>query len=223
MRYEELYEEISHGTAAGSLPGWALGVLRDITEGRTPVTAVRHPLGFLCLPLERRTSPAGRLGVCLHLWSPWLARATATTSLVHCHSWDLVSYVLYGEVHNVPAGIEDADQSPTHQVFEVYSHGDTDEIRATGHRVRYRPGAADEHRGGAVYTLPAGTFHSTAIGGDLNAATLALGRETRAGGDRSLGALDTPTHHVRRMRCGPLETARAAKLTAERLAAALAA
>jgi hypothetical protein len=223
LRYEELYQEIAHGSAAGSLPGWALGVLHDITEGRRRVTAVRHPLGFLCLPIERRNSPTGRLGVCLHLWSPWLARATATTSLVHCHSWDLISFVLYGEVRNVPARIQDTADGATHRVFEVFSHGDTDEIVATGRTVGYRPGAAREHHGGEVYSLPAGVFHSTEIGGDLNAATVALGHQTRPGEDRSLGDLDTPTHHVRRMRCGPLETTRAALLTAERLAAAHAA
>jgi len=223
MRYEELHEEITRGGAAGSLPRWALGVLEDITEGRRPVTAVRHPLGFLCLPVERRNSPVGRLGVCLHVWSPWLARATTTTSLIHCHSWDLLSFVLYGEVRNVPARIRDTGEGATHQVFEVLSRGDTDEIRATGRTVRYSPGVAHEHQGGQVYRLPAGEYHSTAIGGDLHAATVALGHEISGAGDLSLGDLDTPTHHVRRLRCGPLETARAALLSAERLAAAHAA
>src|SRR5438046_868304 len=148
MRYEELYEEIIGGTAAGSLPRWAMGVLEDIGAGRRTVTAVRHPLGFLCLPVERRGSPGGRLGVCLHLWSPWLARATTTTSQIHCHSWELISFVLYGEVRNVPARIRDARDSATHQVFEVLSRGDTDEIRATGRLVRYSPGIVGEHHGG---------------------------------------------------------------------------
>lgn len=56
MRYQDLYDEMTGGTARGSLPGWAGEVLEAIGSGASPVVGVRHPLGFLCLPLERTVS-----------------------------------------------------------------------------------------------------------------------------------------------------------------------
>jgi hypothetical protein len=222
--YEDVYAEIARGTAGASLPGWALEVLEDIAAGRRPVEAVRHPLGFVCLPVERR----GHLGVCLHLWSPLLALTAPTTSQVHCHSWELVSFVLYGRLSNILAGI---GEGATHRVFEVVSRGDLDEIKATERTVRYTPGAVQTHRAGDAYTLPAGVFHSTVIEAGHETATVALGRTATArygdGGrpavpvsaDLSLGALATPTHRVDRRRCDPAETVHAARLSAKRLAA----
>ncbi|GGP76380.1 hypothetical protein [Streptosporangium pseudovulgare] len=104
MRYQELYEEMTGGRGGEALRGWAGRVLRDIASGASPVAGVRHPLGFLCLPLER----TGEYGVCLHIWSGALPRAASTTSQIHCHSWDLVSHVLYGRVENVRADVGDA-------------------------------------------------------------------------------------------------------------------
>jgi hypothetical protein len=228
MLYEDVYAEITGGTAAASLPGWALGVLADIATGKRPINAVRHPLGFVCLPVER----CGHLGVCLHLWSPLLARATTTTSQVHCHSWELVSFVLYGRLRNILAGIE---EGATHRVFEIISHGDLDEVRATERTVRCTSAAMQTHRAGDVYTLPAGVFHSTVIEAGDDTATVALGRTATAGtgpaatvatpigADLSLGELGTPTHRVGRQRCDAAETAHAARLSAKRLAAAHAA
>jgi hypothetical protein len=221
--YEDVYAEIARGTARTSLPGWALGILQDISTGERPIEAVRHPLGFICLPVERR----GPLGVCVHLWSPLLAHAATTTSQVHCHSWGLVSFVLYGRLSNVLANV---GEGTTHRVFEVVSHGDVDEIRATERMVRCIPGAVQTHRAGDVYTLPPGVFHSTVIEAGQETATIALGRSPEAGwrpgsvpgtpvnGDLSLGPPATPTHRVGRQRCDAAETVHAARLSAKRLA-----
>lgn len=211
MWYEDVYREIVNGTARRSLPHWAGGVLDDIVTGRRAIRAVRHPLGFLCLPLERR----GDLGVCLHIWSARLWRAHPTTSQVHSHSWDLYSYVLYGRLSNVPATIT---TGATHRIFEVVSRGDMDEIRATPRTVHYTAGPPGVQRAGDTYTLPAGMFHSTEITGD-DAATVALGQMSADAADLSLGALTTGTHRVRRQHCDGPETVEAARLTAQRLAA----
>jgi hypothetical protein len=220
MRYSDIQDEIVAGTAAATLPQWARGVLGAIAEGRAPLNAVRHPLGFLCIPVER----TGVLGVCLHIWSPEVAPVPATTSGVHCHSWELVSFVLYGSVRNTRADVADAPAAgpdgATHRVFEVVSEGEVDELRATGRTVRYAAGDAVVHGGGTVYSLPAGVFHSTLIEGGPDAATVALGRQERARGDLSLGPLDTGSHRMRRMRSDPDETARAALRSARRIEAA---
>jgi hypothetical protein len=214
MRYDDIYTEIAVGTASDTVPAWALEVLTGVADGRVETAAVRHPLGFLCLPVERRDG----YGVCLHLWTAGGTAAHVTTSDVHCHSWDLISYVLYGQVRNLLISIDGT--SPTHRVFEVVSRGDIDEIRATPRTVSYASREVDEYRGGQTYTLPAGVFHSTAIPDGRAAATVALGRTTSDHGDLTLGPLDAPTHHVRRRRCDPEETVRAARRSVQHIVAA---
>ncbi|TDC85006.1 hypothetical protein [Actinomadura sp. 7K507] len=232
VRYEEIREEIRAGTAARTLPVWAERVLGDVAAGRSPVPAVRHPLGFVCLPVDR----SGDFGVCLHIWTPEVRPAPSTTSPVHCHSWDLVSFVLYGTVRNVrmdidgesageSAGESGGDPAETsadraQQVFEVLSEGGVDELRATGRTVRYAPGRSSTHRTGESYTLPAGVFHTTLIEDGGDAATVALGRQAPGGGDLSLGPLDIPTHRVRRSRSDHAETVLALRRSARRIAAA---
>ena len=220
MRYAEIRREIAAGTAARTVPRWARRVLDDIAAGRVVMEAVRHPLGFLCLPVER----SGDLGVCLHIWSPEVESAAVTTSGVHCHSWELVSFVLYGEVRNTRAFVADAPASgaggATHRVFEVVSKGEVDELRATGRTVRYATGDTGTHGTGAVYTLPAGEFHSTHVEDGAEAATVALGRQDPDGADLSLGPLVAPSHRMRRLRCDPDQTARAARRSARRIEAA---
>ncbi|MEW9531418.1 hypothetical protein [Microbispora sp. NPDC049125] len=204
MKYQDVLDVLRGGGARE----WASGVLGDIAGGRSGVRAVRHPLGFVCLPLER----AGELGVCLHLWSATLPQARSTTSQVHCHSWDLVSHVLYGEVRNVHAVVTDAARDATHRVFEVVSTPDGDVIRPTGRTVRYAAGQAELFGPGDTYTLSAGAFHSSVIPEGGEAATVALGRGRPGLGDLSLGPLGTPAHQVRRERLDDDGTARAAEL-----------
>lgn len=220
MRYEEIRAEIRAGTAARTLPAWAGdvlgGILGGLAAGAPPVPAVRHPLGFLCLPVER----SGDLGVCLHIWTPEVRPAPSTTSPVHCHSWDLLSFVLYGTVRNVRMDVRDAAGRPPQQVFEVVSRGDMDELRATGRAVHCSPGRSTAHRTGESYTLPAGVFHSTLIEDGRDAATVALGRQTAGGGDLSLGPLDMSTHRVHRSRSDQADTERALRRSARRIAAA---
>ncbi|MFD0688477.1 hypothetical protein [Actinomadura fibrosa] len=226
MRYEEIRGEIDAGTAARTLPSWAARVLEDAAAGRSPVPAVRHPLGFLCLPVER----SGDLGVCLHIWTPEVRPAPSTMSPVHCHSWELLSFVLYGTVRNVRMDVQEigVEESPdgtapvgaVQQIFEVLSGGDVDELRATGRAVRYASGPSTAHRTGEAYSLPAGVFHSTLIEDGQDAATVALGRVTPGSGDLSLGPLGVPTHRVRRSLSEQGDTVRALRRSARRITAA---
>ncbi|MGH3828479.1 MAG: hypothetical protein ACRDQX_15110, partial [Pseudonocardiaceae bacterium] len=90
--YDNFHRAMRNGTAGRDIPQWASEVLGAVAQNRTSVAGVRHPLGFVCFPLER----TGDAGVCVHVWSDSLARANLTTSTIHAHSWDLISYVLYG-------------------------------------------------------------------------------------------------------------------------------
>jgi hypothetical protein len=210
--YDEVYERILRRESGESAPDWALSVLNDIGEGYLTVTAVRHPLGFTCLPVVRD----GPDGVCIHVWDgPPVAQPT--TSAVHAHSWDLVSYVLYGRVRNETVTITDEPVAPTHRLFEVTSQGDLDEIRATRRLVRSTIRSAQTNDRAETYTVPAGQFHATVVPGN-QAATVALGRTSPGTVDLSLGGLDMPTHRVRRRPCDRTATMRLARSVARRIA-----
>jgi len=213
--YEMLHSALLEGLAWPDVRHLAAAVLVDVISGHNRVTAIRHPLGFLCLPVER----AGERGVCVHLWTDRLrlaVPATPTTSTTHAHSWDLLSCVLFGSLYNELVGIAEDGGRPTHRVFEVGSRPYGDELRRTGQLVRGRAGRRNLHRDGEVYTLPAGAFHRTVPVGEV--ATLVLGSGQPDAADLVLGDVDTPTHRVRRSRCTREETVQAATMIASRLA-----
>jgi hypothetical protein len=185
--------------------------LEALEAGR--VRGVRHPLGFVCLPLERD----GGDGVCLHLWSGAFGHAGSTTSGIHCHSWDLVSHVLYGQVRNVHVMVTDAGRDATHRVFEVVSSAGGDRITPTGRTVRHETGLVEVFGAGDTYTLAAGRFHSSVVPEGGEAATIALGRGSPGSRDLSLGPLGTGGHLVSRQPLDDEETALAVRLIADHL------
>jgi hypothetical protein len=215
MNYRELYREIGRGTGSRAVYTWVVDVLTGIAEGRRQLRAVRHPLGFICLPVDR----SGNDGVCVHLWAADRPVPNPVTSAMHSHSWDLLSQVLYGEVHNEIIDVTDDPAEPTHRVHEVHSQGDLDEIRPTSRLVRAGVGAVERHVAGASYALPAGKFHTSEVPEGREAVTVALGRTAPGAWDLSLGPLDGRSERARRDRCDPAETARAARVIAERVTA----
>jgi len=214
MNYASIKDAIDHGAAAEVVPGLALPMMREIASGGRAMTAVKHPLGFLCFPVLRR----GGHGVCVHLWTSGVGQ-TLMTSQMHAHSWNLTSYVLYGSLRNQHISVNDEPRSPTHRVFEVRSHGDVDELRATPRLVVSRPEADHGYSAGALYLLPAGEFHAT-VAPEGDVATVVLSQSCPQAADLALGPVDTPSHTVTRARCDAAETARAARLVADGLAAA---
>lgn len=215
MDYANIRAAVQRGTAADLVPGWALLLLRDIASGSRDLTAVRHPLGFLCFPAQRLAEH----GVCVHLWTPVLGRVRPT-SQVHSHSWDLTSFVLYGTLRNQHMRVAAAAGPATHRVFEVRSHGDVDELRATARLVSCQLEADSAHGAGSVYSMPAGEFHTTVAPGEQDVATVVLGHSRPQAVDCVLCPLHTQSHTLIRSRCDAQETARAALLIADRLEAA---
>jgi hypothetical protein len=209
--YETIYRAVTSGAAERAVPPWTLDVLGEVAQGRGGIRAVRHPLGFLCLPLER----TGERGICVHVWSDRLTHAEPTTSATHAHSWDLVSYVLYGTLRNELIAVTDEPRAPTHRVCEIGSDAEGDEIRQTPRLVRRETRASEVHHQGDVYALPAGVFHETVPEGET--ATIALGSGRPGAVDLSLGAVHTETHRIRRELCDRDETASVAGMVVERL------
>lgn len=215
MNYATVERAIRGGHAPRIVPMLCRRALDEIVAGRCDITAVRHPLGFLCLPVYRD----GEYGVCVHLWSPGVTLAHAVRSPVHSHSWDLVSFVLFGQVGNTVLQVVDDAVTGTHRIFEIRSRGDIDEVRATPRLVRCQPARHRAAGPGGTYRLRAGRFHASVIEGEPEAATVVLGR-TRATPDLLVGPPDGPSHRICRQRCGAQETAEAARIVVDRLARA---
>ncbi|MCW3817403.1 hypothetical protein ONA91_23410 [Micromonospora sp. DR5-3] len=214
MTYADLEREIDRGTRPELLRGWVLTVLDDVAEGRRPLLAVRHPLGFTCLPVER----AGPDGICVHAWPAGPPAGQPTTSAMHSHSWDLLSHVLHGRVRNELIEVTDAPVDPAWRVYEVHSRGDVDEMAATDRLVTAVTATVETHSAGDSYALRAGGFHTSEVDRGQPAVTVALGRTTPGACDLSLGAVDGRSHRVRRNRCDPAETARMAREIAQLVA-----
>lgn len=211
-KYDSFHRAMLSGTAGRAVPQLASGLLDEIAQNRTSVAGVRHPLGFMCLPVER----TGEVGICVHVWSDSLPRASPTTSTMHAHSWDLVSYVLYGNVRNEVIDVIDAPEDAAYRVFEVRSSAEADEVRETPRLVRCGIRTVELNRPGDIYSLSAGAFHTTVVQGE--AATVALGNSRPGKVDLSLGGIHRKTHRVRRQYCDHHETARTVRVVTERLA-----
>ncbi|WP_378731704.1 hypothetical protein [Nocardia brasiliensis] len=202
--YARLRMLIGSDATGAAVRRWARDVLAGVIDGSTDLTAVRHPLGFLCFPAWRGDG----FGICVHVWTEGV-HATPTTSLMHAHSWDLLSTVLYGTVGNEIIEIDSAPAHPTHRLFEIQSAADGDLVRATPQLVTYRTRSREHFHAGEMYTLPNGAFHVSDVHGE--AATVVLGEDNRGRPDLSLGTLATTDHWVHRTLCTPTESRRAAQ------------
>lgn len=216
--------------AAGAIMrDWAAGTLRAVADGRRPLRAVLHPLGFTCLPVER----TGRDGVCLHVWSPFTGGAVPVGSAIHAHCWELTSYALLGELENSLMTIADAMPGPrvaavpappaadpasaVYQVMRVRSRADIDELRPTRRLVHCRESRRELITAGTTYDVPAGVFHATDVAPQAEAVTVALGHMVDGIADLWLAPAGVAGHQVRRRRCDPDSTAATARVVLDRL------
>lgn len=211
--YAELENSIRGADDHHRLRDKMIKALRDVAAGRLPVAAVRHPLGFTCFPLYRDNVE----GVCVHAWSP-VSSAETDAAPVHCHSWDLRSYVLYGTVWNDRVRVVDAPRSALYRVFRVTSRPGTDDIRATPRLVRCVYGLPERYRAGQSYTVPAGEFHRTLLP-DEPTATVVLGRHQPTRSDLIVAPLLTTAGTTDRERHTDQDSRRIARQVADRLAA----
>ena len=211
--FDALDRAITDGSDPSVVSGICRGLLADILAGRHRLAAVRHPLGFCCLPVVRD----GDLGVCIHVWVRAAPGAELTTSTVHCHSWELLSFVLYGRVTHALFEIEDDDSGPG-RVVEVISSGDLDRLRPTSRRVHCHERERREIGAGDRFRLSGGQFHSSVVQDGAEAATVVLSW-TVGTVDLSIGPPDVVDHQVRRQVCDPAETAQIVRAALAGLAA----
>ncbi|MEU0741903.1 hypothetical protein [Streptomyces sp. NPDC006134] len=239
MDYPAL-ERAARRQAAAEVMRHAASELEQVASGRRDLRAVRHPLGFVCLPILRD----GPRGVCVHVFGSLgvsgisgisgisgvsgvsgpveaagtEARPGPAVPQVHSHSWDLTSTVLYGRLGNRRMRVYEETARPTHRVFEVHSDpSGVDELRPTARLVACRPGTEQTSVRGQTYALPAGVFHTTVVPGDRPTATLVLGRTLPGRADLSLGPLQAPGHRMVRHTCDATQTARIARAALRRI------
>ncbi|MER6091610.1 hypothetical protein [Streptomyces bluensis] len=227
MDYRAL-ERAARREATAELSWHAVSELEQIVSGRRALRAVRHPLGFVCLPILRD----GPRGVCVHVFGRMAFGGTASEGMgsggmpqpestvpqVHSHSWDLTSTVLYGRLGNRRMRVHDEPAQPTHRVFEVHSDpSGVDDLRPTQRLVRCLPGAEQTTARGQTYSLLAGEFHTSVVPGGRPAATLVLGRTQPDRADLSLGPLSAPGHRMVRGTCDAAQTARIAQAALRRI------
>jgi hypothetical protein len=219
--------EQAAAAAQAAITDWAIDAVGGVANGSRPLRAVRHPLGFTCLPVERD----GRDGVCVHLWSPFIDRAVPTTSPVHAHCWELTSYALFGRLDNRVMEVGDAregfvswaclaDGRGLYRVLDVRSRKEADELVPTVRFVHCWPGQRQAVRAGDVYSVPAGVFHATDVPAGTETATVALGRLVPGAPDCSLGPPEAGPHQVRRRLYDADQTAAIAGIIVGRLASA---
>lgn len=184
---------------------------RLLTEMSGEVRAVRHPLGFTCLPVVRD----GADGVCVHWWQG--EDANLTTEAIHAHSWDLLSFVLCGTLRNESVSVVDDQLSPTHRIFEIRSlPSGRDEIRGTDRTV-YIGSRKSEHNGpGSHYRVHSGEFHTSELAA-AEVATLVFGQTLPDSVDLTLAALDATDHATQRQTCDAAETGRIVEAVLDRL------
>ncbi|MFJ4923014.1 hypothetical protein [Streptomyces sp. NPDC088725] len=213
MDYDSLDRLLRPGATPDAARDSAAGALADIASGTRELRAVRHPLGFLCLPLVRD----GTRGVCVHLFESGVP-AEPTAAPMHAHSWELRSLVLYGQVINLPVCVRDRAPEPTHRVYEVHSEqSGVDELRPTSRLVRTEPGPVHTSSSGDTYSVRAGEFHATVVARGEPAATLVLGRSLPGRTDLSLGPLHGGGHRTVRRLCDAEHTERTVRTALRRV------
>ena len=185
-------------------------LLLPVADGSRELAGVRHPLGFTCLPVVRD----GADGTCVHWWH---GDADLTTEAIHAHSWDLLSFVLFGTLRNASFSVVDDRLAPTHRVFEVHSEtGGRDEIRGTDRTVHIGVRDEEENGAGSSYRVRCGQFHTSELLA-AEVATLVFGRTRPGAVDLTLAPLDAADHAIQRRTCDAAETRRIARAVLDRL------
>lgn len=159
------------------------GGLERMAAGRSEVRAVRHPLGFICVPMSRSRA---EVGVCIHLWHETDV-PTVIGSAVHCHSWDLLSFVQTGCIVNQRHGVVRRDGG-AYRMYEIRTADGHDEFTMTDERADVTIGHRGVYRVGECYELPAGEFHTSELLSP-NAITVVMGRYRP--GARDLGMVQS--------------------------------
>jgi hypothetical protein len=114
----------------------------------------RHVLGFIQLRLATRQSKELRV----HYWPPDVRFSEEP----HTHLWDLVSYVLSGEIASTEYAVDRApDQALRQQLYLVKPAPGGTVREGTGQHVSASIARTESHGAGSVYVVNHGTYHTS--------------------------------------------------------------
>ncbi len=172
-----LFDELVEARHAGDF----LGYFARLPQSHTPVH--RHPLGFRVARLVADGPAALRL----HIW-PKSARPAQPGFEIHDHTFDLTSFILFGELRQTIYEISTSAPT-THAMYQVDYDETGSVLRKSEAAVSARARESHMLHAGETYSLSAAEFHVLENGSTQSAATLVL--TTQGGGaPRSLGPLD---------------------------------
>jgi hypothetical protein len=145
----------------------------------------RHPLGFVHIVLMDSPNVALRF----HIWIPGIRSVQEPAWLIHTHTFDLRSIVLFGKLENSLYKWEEDISPSENRLYEVtYSDGISC-IVATDRIGKIQDLSSLEVSKGRGYTVAYGDFHRTEVLEDQLTATIALATK-HSGNPLVVGTID---------------------------------
>lgn len=163
----EIRRLIAERKPSETLRQHVIDLLDGITAGTRTFRALYHPLGFVYVPLLRTRDWTLRL----HIWD---AEKSPIQAPYHCHTWDLSSYVLQGDLENQVVCAEPNTASPTLRVYRVVGRGDIDFFKWTDSTVHAELGSREQVFEEQIYRMASGIYHTTLNRAGRGLTTVAL-------------------------------------------------
>ncbi|MHB8267412.1 hypothetical protein [Bradyrhizobium sp.] len=189
---QELCRKIGRDIYRGEADASTLASVRSLLLILTRNTELRsrlfrHPLGFIDFPASQIFELPWKAR--LHIWRD--AEKGAAHSNIHCHNSDVASFVAAGSLKDIQ--YEVIESSPTHAHYNVeYSAIASKRVR-TERRYSLRPRSERIYASGAVYIVPAFTFHQTIISPVMWPVTFMISYNEAASPAVALGPLTGPS------------------------------
>jgi hypothetical protein len=130
----------------------------------------RHPLGFIHAALIDRDDIAIRF----HMWKPGMRAVQEPAWLIHTHTFELNSIVLFGELENSIYKWEPNTSSPDTRLYVATYQNGLSQIIATDQVGVPQLEFSSEIAKGSGYRVTYGDFHQTNVASDQLTATIAV-------------------------------------------------
>ena len=161
-------------------------ILMNLIEQPNIFKATYHPLGFIHLKLFKKSNVSLRL----HLWQRQARKTQIPAWLIHNHIFDLESYVLCGSINNLNYKIVEAENNPSHRIYEVIYDECESQLHVTDKFVNYKLVESQIFEAGDTYKVNRGTFHTSIVEPGKFTCTLVITSNEIAIKPQVLGELD---------------------------------
>lgn len=162
--------------------------VRELQHVLSQRPILRHPLGFLQMPLGEIEGRRIRI----HFWRSDCYCPRYPYWPLHAHPYPLRSLVLCGAVHQIAYSIDTAPTVPTHRIYEVDYEANGSTRRPTDHLVNAIPTYSYVCSTGSYYDIPIAEYHQTMPHASPGITLVVTGR-TGESPARVLGDVGNPT------------------------------